>query len=202
MTRTCRYGMAMVATKQVPGGMRSGQDRYRHDGRRWRGWSTPVRWLVAGVLTCFAVEMQPLSAGAQDVELLGSGLESVLSPGSRLLRPGIHVHDCGDTIDLYVTEKVSLMSNTAMAARKARLGAIQTLIAFVDGSKGTREQDVARAETLEGGEAVSMSVRHRVKVSGAIARLRDAARVTDGTSSRMVFVLPLSRSFPTAVCPP
>ena len=160
-----------------------------------------MRCLV-GVLACFAAGALPASASAQDIELLDFGVAGVLSPGSRLLRPGMHVHECGDAIDIYVTERVPLMGNAAMASRRARLGAVRTIASFVDGTTGAREQDVERTETLEGGESVRARIRNRIEVSGVVTGLWTAARVADGASLRMVFVLPLSGLHPTADCSP
>ena len=153
------------------------------------------------MLACFTAGLSA-SAGAEDIELFGSGIEGVLSPGSRLLRLGMHVHDCGDATDIYVTERVPSVGNAAMATRRARLGAVRTIAAFVDGTTGAREQEVVRTETLEGGESVRARIRDRIEVSGVVAGLRTAARVTDGASTRMVFVLPLTGPNPTADCPP
>ena len=132
------------------------------------------------MLACYATAALPASAGAEDIELLDSGTESVLSPGSRFLRPGMHVHDCGDAIDIYVTERVPSMGNAAMASRRAGLEAVRTIASLVDGTSGAREQEVERTETLEGEESVRARIRNRLEVSGVVTGLRTAARVTDG----------------------
>ena len=98
------------------------------------------------MLVCFVAGALFASAGAGDIELLGSDFDSVLSPGSRFLRSGMHVHECGDAVDIYVTERVPLRGGAATASRRARIGALRTLASFAHGSTGAREQDVTSTE--------------------------------------------------------
>ena len=155
-----------------------------------------IVWLAVGAL--------PASATAGEIELFDFSLPNVLAPPSRLLQPGMHVHDCGDALDVYVTERVPLRGSMTVASRKARLQAFRTLAAFAYGRVGTREQDVTftESETLGGEESASMSIRDRVETTGIVAGLQLAARILYEDSLLMVFVLPLSGEHPTADCLP
>ena len=152
-----------------------------------------IVWLAATAMSAWAVE----------IEYLDFHLHDVLAPGSPLLRPGMHVHECGDTaLDIYVTERVPLAGGITVATRRATLRAFRTLTAYAYGSVGSREQEVVTARRATAGEAVGMSVRHRVKAAGVVSGLRPAARVLERESLLMVFVLPLSGPAPTADCAP
>lgn len=159
--------------------------------------------LVLSLLVWTAAGAIPAWAADGEIEFLDFDLRQVLAPGSRLLRPGMHVHACGDdSMDVYVTVRVPLDGGIAVASRRATLRAFRTLSAFAYGSVGTRDQEVVRGETPAGGEAVATSIRNRVRTAGVVAGLRPAARVLEGESLLMVFVLALSGSVPTADCLP
>ena len=153
-------------------------------------------WLAAGAM--------PAWADDGGVEYLDFPLEDLLTPGSPLLRPGMHVHDCGEALDVYVTERVPLHGGITLASRRATLHAYRTIAKFAYGSGGSREQDVVYAESGAGAEVVGTRVRNRVTATGVVSGLRPAARLRDpdGESLLMVFVLPLSGAQPTADCPP
>ncbi len=170
----------------------------------WSGLYACFLRILPVVLVCISagVLASDRSAGAEEVEFLDAGIEGLLFPGSRLLDPGMHVHACGDAVDLYVTEKVSLLGNTAVAVRKAYLDAARRIVSFSGGTGGSRTQEVEYTETSRNRETVRSGIRHLVQASGVVAGLRIAARATDGNSARMVFVLPVSDSHPTADCLP
>ena len=181
-------------------------DRHQRETHTRRGRrpypSTVLMRRFLGVLVWLAVGTLPAWTTDREIEFLDFDLGDVLAPESPLLRPGMHVHDCGDALDVYVTERVPLIGGIRVASRRASLRAYRTLAAFVYGTVGSREQETVYAETSAGGEAVGMSIRNRVSAAGVVAGLRPAARVLDGESLLMVFVLPLSGAHPTADCPP
>ena len=158
---------------------------------------------LVGVLVWLALGAVPASADGGEIEFIDLELGHVLAPGSPLLRPGMHVHDCGDdTVDVYVTARVPFHGGIAVASRRATLRAFRTLSAFAYGSVGSRQQESAHVETPAGTEAVGRRIRNRVSTAGVVAGLRPAARVLEDESLLMVFVLPLSGSAPTADCLP
>ena len=158
--------------------------------------------LILGAPIWLAIGAMPAWADDGDLDHLDFRLESVLAPGSPLLRPGMHVHECGDAVDVYVTERAALHGGVAMASRRARLQALRTIAKFAYGSGGSREQEVVYAESGTGAEAVGMRVRNRVQAAGVVSGLRPAARILHEESLLMVFVLPLSGAQPTANCLP
>ena len=196
-----RYGTGGMpqATKGVVDDGRAPDSRMkRRPACTWRARARSM--IAAAALTALL-----LVAGdgmAEQVELIDFELGSVLAPGSPLLRPGMHVHDCGDALDVYVTERVLLHGGISAASRRAILRARRTIATFAYGSVGSREQDVVYAQDGAGAEAVGMHVRNHVKAAGVVTGLRPVARILDGESLRVVFVLPLSGSRPTADCTP
>ena len=158
---------------------------------------------LLSALVWFAFGAVPASADVGDIELLDFELEHVLAPGSQLLRPGMHVHNCGnDAVDVYVAARVSLDGGIAVASRRATLWAFRILSEFAYGSVGSRQQESLRVETPTGTEAVGIRIRNRVRTAGVVSGLRPAARLLGGESLLMVFVLPLSGPAPVADCLP
>lgn len=162
-----------------------------------------MRYVLA-VFVCVAVTAAPAAADDGEIEILPDfELGHVLAPGSRLLRPGVHAHDCGnDAVDVYVTERVPLDGGVSVASRRATLEAFRTLAAFAYGSVGSRQQEFSYVQTPGGTEEIGMLIRNRVRTAGVVNGLRPAARVVEGEALLMVFVLPLSGAVPAADCLP
>ena len=134
------------------------------------------------------------------IERFGNIPESVLVLGSRVLHPGLHVLECADGLDVYVTERVPMGYSLRAASQRARLRALRTLTEFVHGTVGVREQRIVNAEQGDETESVRYRVRNRARTDGLIAGLELAGRMMDGDAVVVIFVLPVSDVVATASC--